>query len=234
MSLATPIVALDFSTRADALRLVETLPGADFFKVGLELFTAEGPGLVTALKERGKRVFLDLKFHDIPNTVGGAVRSAAALEVDLLTIHIAGGRAMLRAAAQAADRAEVRPRIMGVTALTSLGQGDLAGVWGRDSLIMADEVGRLAAAAVESGLDGVVASVHEVPRIKQEHPSLLILTPGIRLAGDSAGDQARVATPAEAARSGADYLVIGRTVTAAPDPAAAYDRVLSELSVAPV
>ncbi|HET8654646.1 MAG TPA: orotidine-5'-phosphate decarboxylase [Longimicrobiaceae bacterium] len=225
-----PVIALDVPSRREALDLVARLPRADFFKVGLQLFTAEGPEIVRALRGEGRRVFLDLKLHDIPNTVAHAVEAAAALGVDLLTVHASGGPAMLRAA-RAAAPVGGGTRLLAVTVLTSLGAPELAEVWGRGPLSAAREAPRLAALAARAGIDGVVASVHEVAAIRAEAGAgMRVLTPGIRLAGDAAGDQARVATPAEAARVGADYLVLGRTVTAAPDPAAALDRALGEIA----
>jgi orotidine-5'-phosphate decarboxylase len=225
-----PIVALDVASMEEAVTLVSRLPRADFFKVGLQLFSAEGPDAVRWLKERGKRVFLDLKFHDIPNTVGGAVRSAAALSVDLLTVHASGGPAMLAAATEAARTAADPPKIFAVTILTSLDAPQLARSWGLASADPAEEAARLAALADEAGADGVVASLHEVTAIRQRtRDDLPVLTPGIRLPGDPAGDQWRIGSPADAARLNANFIVVGRAVTAAPDPAAAYDRILGEL-----
>jgi orotidine-5'-phosphate decarboxylase len=226
-----PIVALDVRNEREALALVERLgPRADFVKVGLQLFTAAGPAVVHALRERGCRVFLDLKLHDIPNTVAHAVRSAAGLGVELLTLHASGGPEMLRAARSAAGPAgDGGPALLAVTVLTSLSDAELAEAWGRGSASAAEEAPRLAALAAAAGIDGVVASVHEVQRIRAVAGSLRVLTPGIRLAGDSAGDQARVATPADAVRAGADYVVLGRTVTAALDPREAMERACLEL-----
>jgi len=226
-----PIVALDVRGAAEALDLVARLPDADFFKVGLQLYTAEGPEIVRRLRGLGKRVFLDLKLHDIPNTVAGAVRSAARLGVEILTVHAVGGTAMLSAAADAA-RSEARPpRLFAVTVLTSLSSADLAAAWGRPPLDAGEEAARLARAAIDVGIDGVVASVHEVARIRSAtRPDLPVLTPGIRLSGDPAGDQARVASPADAARLAVDYVVVGRAVTASADPAAAFARVVEELT----
>ncbi len=227
-----PIVALDVPRLADALALLDRLgPGAEWAKVGLQLFTAEGPEAVRALKSRGVRVFLDLKLHDIPNTVARAVESAAALGADLLTLHASGGRAMLRAAREAAGpRGGEGPRLFAVTVLTSLAAPELAEAWGRGEVSAGEEAGRLARLAAETGMDGVVASVHEAARIRAEGgPGLGVLTPGIRLAGDAAGDQSRVATPAQAAAAGVELVVVGRTVTAAPDPAAAFAAVRAEL-----
>lgn len=227
---AEPILALDVPGAAEALALADRLPRADFVKVGLQLYTVAGPEVVRELRARGRRVFLDLKLHDIPNTVAGAVASASTLGVDLLTVHAGGGRAMLRAAAEAAA-ASSSLRLLGVTVLTSLSAAQLAEAWGRDALLVQEEVVRLAELARDSGIDGVVASVGEVAALRDAlGHDLRILTPGIRLAGDAAGDQARVATPADAARLGSDYIVIGRTVTAAADPVAAWERVMDELA----
>jgi orotidine-5'-phosphate decarboxylase len=222
-----PIVALDVPDGEAARAMLERLgPRADFVKVGLQLFTAEGPAIVRTLRERGCRVFLDLKLQDIPNTVAHAVESAARMEVDLLTVHASGGAEMLRAAREAAaGPAEGGPALLAVTVLTSLSDAQLAEAWGREDASAAREAPRLAALAAEAGIDGVVASVHEVAAIRAAAPGLRVLTPGIRLPGDAAGDQARVATPADAVRVGADYLVLGRTVTAASDPRAAMERV---------
>jgi orotidine-5'-phosphate decarboxylase len=228
----TPVIALDVPDTRSAVALVERIgPAADFVKVGLQLFVAEGPSVVRAMRERGARVFLDLKLHDIPNTVARAVESAAALDVQLLTLHASGGARMLRAACEAAGAiGGGGPGLLAVTVLTSLAPAELAEAWGRDAVDAADEARRLAALAAGAGMDGVVASVHEAAAIRGvAGDGLRILAPGIRRAGDAAGDQSRVATPAEAAAAGVDYVVIGRTVTAAPDPAAAMHAVLHEL-----
>ena len=230
-----PIIALDVPSRADAESLLDRLgPAADFVKVGLQLFTAEGPDVVRAMRDRGCRVFLDLKLHDIPNTVAHAVRSAAALDVDLLTVHASGGAAMLRAAREAAgERGGEGIGLLAVTILTSLSADEVAEAWGRDRVSAEAEVERLARLAQGAGMDGVVASVHELPVIRRATgEDFRVLTPGIRLAGDAAGDQARVATPGEAARLGSDYVVLGRSVTAAHDPAEALRRVIRELDEA--
>ncbi|HEX2091111.1 MAG TPA: orotidine-5'-phosphate decarboxylase [Longimicrobiaceae bacterium] len=229
----TPIIALDVPRAEDALALVGRLgPAAGWVKVGLQLYTAEGPGVVRALRDRGLRVFLDLKLHDIPNTVARAVESAAGLGVDLLTVHAAGGRAMLRAAREAAgERGGGGVRLFAVTVLTSLSGAELGEAWGRTGVSAEEEAVRLARLADGTGMDGVVASVHEAARIRtQAGKGVGILTPGIRLAGDAAGDQARVATPAQAAGAGVDFVVVGRTVTAADDPAAAFRAVRDELA----
>jgi orotidine-5'-phosphate decarboxylase len=226
-----PIVALDVPDAASALALLDRLgPSAGFVKVGLQLFTAEGPAVVRELRGRNLRVFLDLKLHDIPNTVAHAVKSAAALEVELLTVHASGGASMLRAAAEVA--AGTALTLLGVTVLTSLDERELGEAWGREHLEMEGEVERLARLAERCGIPGVVASVHELPAVRRAAPGLRVLTPGIRLAGDAPGDQSRTATPAEAARLGADYVVLGRSVTAAKDPAAALARAVEELAEA--
>jgi orotidine-5'-phosphate decarboxylase len=232
------IIALDVPSRADALRLVEQLGEAGtFYKVGLELFTREGPAMVRELRERGKKVFLDIKLHDIPNTVSQAVRAASDLEVDLLTLHAVGGKSMLQAAVETArEAAEAAGRkplgLLGVTVLTSLSPSEVEITWGRSIVSLRDEVSRLGGIAEDAGLDGVVASVLEARALKRQlGQDFLVVTPGIRLAGGESHDQARVATPADAAKAGADYLVIGRAVTAAAEPRAAMGRVLDELSL---
>jgi orotidine-5'-phosphate decarboxylase len=226
-----PIVALDVANAEDAFALVERLPEADFFKVGMQLFTAAGPDFVRRLKDRGCHIFLDLKFHDIPNTVAGAVRAAAALGVQILTVHAAGGATMLRAAADAAADAPSQPRVFAVTVLTSLGPAELADTWGRPEADTRTEAVRLAESARTAGVYGVVASVHEVQAIRfATRADFPVLTPGIRLPGDDAGDQARIASPQEAARLGVDFIVVGRSVTSAADPRAAFHRVLLDLN----
>lgn len=233
-------IALDVSSLEDALALVDRLgDGGDLYKVGLELYTRAGVEAVRALRQRGKRVFLDLKLHDIPHTVARAVVSAAVAGAELLTVHVAGGGPMMEAAAGAAadaagGGARGAVRIVGVTVLTSLSPALLGEVWGRPVPAVEDQVVRLSRMAVAAGLDGVVASVHEVAAIRGAlGPAPLVVTPGIRLPGGESHDQARVAGPAEAARLGSDCLVVGRAVTAAPDPAAALAAVHAELS-APV
>ena len=227
--MAEVIVALDFADGEEALELVETLGSAgDFYKVGLELFSREGPRIVEALTRKDKRVFLDLKLHDIPNTVAKSVHAARDLGVDFLTLHTTGGRPMMAAAAEAAGD-EVT--LLGVTVLTSMTVSDVEAVWQRELGSLRDEVVRLAGLAKEAGVRGVVASPMEVRPLKRLLGSdLLVVTPGIRLAGDGHDDQARVATPAAAAEAGADYLVVGRSITAARDPAEAMARVRVQAS----
>ncbi len=214
------IVALDLPTRKDALQLVDALGDeASFFKVGAILFSDTGPSLLDELKKRGKRLFLDLKFHDIPNTVAGAVKAATRRGVHMLTVHASGGLAMLKAARDAAG--PDGPDVVAVTLLTSLVSEDVEQVFGRSPVSLVDEVVRLAGLAAAAGLPGVVASPTEVKPIKRSHGDILkVVTPGIRLPGDDPADQSRYATPGDAARAGADFVVVGRSVTQAKDPAA--------------
>ncbi len=229
------IVALDVPDRASALTIVEQLSGlVGMFKIGSQLFTAEGPDLVREIVRGGEKVFLDLKFHDIPNTVAGAVESAARLGVSILNVHTLGGSEMMRAAAHAVgDRGLLwitRPAVLGVTVLTSMDKADLADV-GIPSDLSA-EVVRLATLAQDSGLDGIVASPHEIRLIREciTAERFIILTPGIRPAWSSKGDQKRIATPADAIRDGADFLVIGRAITDSDNPRAAAERILEEIN----
>lgn len=227
--------ALDVPDAAAALALADRLgPGARCVKVGMQLFTAAGPAVVHALRDRGLEVFLDLKYHDIPNTVAGAVRSAAALGVDYLTLHAGGGRRMLEAAAAAAREAEAahgrRPALLAVTVLTSLTLEELDAV-APGGGPLADRIVRLARTAGAAGCDGVVCSPADLPVLRREvGDALLKVTPGVRPAGAARGDQRRVTTPAEARAAGADFLVVGRPVTGAPDPAAALAAIAKELS----
>lgn len=222
------IIPLDVRTVDDAFAMVDRLgDGADFYKVGFELYTHGGPDVVRRLVDAGKRVFLDLKLHDIPNTVRRAVAVASGLGVDLLTLHTAGGPTMMEAAA--AERSG-QLRLLGVTVLTSLTPHEMSTIWDREIRSVRDEVGRLAVMAKDAGVDGVVASALEASWIRgQVGEGFLIVTPGIRPAGADAGDQSRIATPAEAVQAGADYLVIGRPITAAPDPAAALASIRAEI-----
>ncbi|MGD8866080.1 MAG: orotidine-5'-phosphate decarboxylase [Gemmatimonadales bacterium] len=219
------IVALDVANRKAALDLVEALGSeATFYKVGAQLFAEEGPDLLGELRKRDKRVFLDLKFHDIPNTVAGGVRAAVRHGADMLTVHASGGAAMLAAARDAAG--DDGPMIVAVTLLTSLAAEDVEQVFGRAPSSLVDEVVRLAGLAAAAGLPGVVASPTEVKSIKRSYgEGLKVVTPGIRLAGDDPGDQTRYATPEAAARAGADFIVVGRSITAAQDPEAAFKEV---------
>jgi orotidine-5'-phosphate decarboxylase len=230
------LVALDVDSRAKALALADTLRGSVAgFKIGKQLFTAEGPDIVRALTARGDRVFLDLKFHDIPNTVAGAVTSAAATGAWMVNVHASGGTAMMRAAAAAARAAAdksggTRPLVIGVTVLTSMNEAGLAEVGTSRSVL--DQVVHLALLAKSAGLDGVVASPQEIAAIRQAcGPDFQIVTPGIRPAGQAGkDDQARTLTPVEAVAEGATYLVIGRPITGAADPRAAAEGIAAETS----
>jgi orotidine-5'-phosphate decarboxylase len=250
------IVALDLPSGNAATRMAERLQGhAGMFKVGSELFTAEGPVPVRYLVTTGHRVFLDLKFHDIPNTVRAAAREAAELGVSMVNVHASGGRKMMEAALEGARSAlhhavhgsalqpvsrgvqasagiavgdEARPKVLAVTILTSLASQDLEelGISGTP----VEAVLRLARLAQSAGLDGVVASPREISAIRQAcGPGFLIVTPGIRPASAATDDQARIATPASAIAAGADYLVVGRPITGAPDPVAAADAIVAEM-----
>lgn len=232
---ATPIVALDVGSADEALAMARRLgDSCRFYKVGSELFTATGPSVVRALLDEGSDVFLDLKFHDIPNTVAGAVRSAAALGVRLLTVHASGGAAMLRAAQEAADAAAAsgaRCQLLAVTILTSFDAVALANTWGREVVDVERAVVRLAGDAAAAGLHGVVCSGAEAAAVRAAYGDrVALLVPGIRLAGDSSHDQRRVMTPAAAQAAGARYLILGRAVTAAADPRHAMATVLAELA----
>jgi orotidine-5'-phosphate decarboxylase len=225
------IVALDVPTADRAMALVDALgPRLTFVKVGLELHTREGTEVVARLRERGLRVFLDLKLHDIPNTVAGAVRSAGALGVELLTLHAAGGVRMMEAAAAAAPPGL---GLLAVTVLTSMAEADLAEAWGRsEPLDPRTEVLRLATLAQRAGIAGVVASPQEAGALRALlGPDASIVTPGIRLPGGEAHDQRRIATPAQAMAVGASHLVIGRAITDASDPAAVLGAILDEVRV---
>jgi orotidine-5'-phosphate decarboxylase len=230
--MAEIIIALDLPSSSAALSLVDELgDAAGFYKVGSPLFTRAGPSIVRELRARGKRVFLDLKYHDIPNTVAAAVEAAAAMDVQLLTMHACGGTAMMRAARHAAGENGVR--LLGVTILTSFTPVDVEEVWNKQVLSVRDEVARLAALAADAGLHGVVTSPLEAEAMKRRHGTdFLIVTPGIRPESSRAGDQARTSTPAMAVRAGADYLVIGRPVLEASDRALVLDQILTEMGSA--
>jgi orotidine-5'-phosphate decarboxylase len=220
------IIALDVPDADAARRLLDRLPAARWIKLGSVLFTATGPALVAECRARGLEVFLDLKWHDIPNTVAGAVRSARDLQVSMATVHTLGGAEMMSAAAEAAGGALL---LVGVTVLTSHDPASYSRAVGRSSVALEPEVGRLAGEALGAGLSGVVCSAHEVRAVAGIlGPGRAIVVPGIRRPGDAAGDQARSAGPGEAARAGATHLVVGRPILQAPDPA----RVLAELVAA--
>ncbi len=227
---AVPIVALDVADMASAHRLVKLL-GSEcrFYKVGLELFTAAGPDVLRWLRDEGCDVFLDLKFHDIPATMAGAARSAGKLGARLLTVHAASGTAGIRAAVEGAGS---DCGVLAVTVLTSLDAEQLSALWGREGQLDTEsEVKRLAGFAADAGAHGVVCSGHEVAAVRASFGDRLApLVPGIRLAGGETHDQARVVTPSAAQAAGARYLVLGRAVTAAADPAAAMREVHSQLA----
>jgi orotidine-5'-phosphate decarboxylase len=218
------IVALDAPTLAQAIGIVDALgDSCDFYKVGSELFTAAGPSAVAALRERGNDVFLDLKFHDIPNTVHGAVRSASRLGAALVTVHASGGADMLRAAVEGAGE---NCGVLAVTILTSLDAEELSQLWGRTVGTVENEVQRLAEVARATGAHGIVCAASEAAAVRAAHgDTLRILVPGIRLEGGSAHDQVRAATPKEAIAAGASYVVLGRAITGASDPLGVMRRV---------
>jgi orotidine-5'-phosphate decarboxylase len=228
------IIALDVSRASEAQKIVAEIGDtASTYKVGKQLFTAEGPQVVRDLVASGRKVFLDLKFHDIPNTVAGAVKSAAELGVSMLTVHASGGSKMLRAAAEAAGQSSSKPLILAVTVLTSLNDEDLQELG--SPVGVADQVLRLAGIARNAGIGGIVASAHEARSLRRNlGEGFAIVTPGVRPAGSDPGDQARVVTPADALQAGASHIVVGRPVTGDPNPAAAAKRILEELAAVPV
>jgi orotidine-5'-phosphate decarboxylase len=224
------IVALDVASAAAARSMVAAVGDAAFtYKVGMQLYTAEGPQLVRDLLASGRRVFLDLKYHDIPNTVGAAVREAASLGVGMLTVHAAGGSRMLRAAVAAAESTNPSLLVLGVTVLTSLGQEDLdqTGV----GQPLSEQVVLLARLALANGCGGIVCSARETPVVRRElGETFAVVNPGVRPAGGAADDQIRVVTPADAISAGATHIVVGRPITAAADPAAEARAILDEMS----
>ena len=225
------IVALDFPNGTEALAMVQRLGNlVQWFKVGLELYLAEGNRIVEKVRERGHSVFLDLKLHDIPNTVAGAVRSVAASGAGKLTIHAAGGRAMLAAAQEAAASTPSAPHLLAVTVLTSMDQAQLTatGVSGFPS----EQALRLAGLAYGAGIRSFVASSREIAELRAAYPDSRLVIPGIRPAGATTDDQKRIATPRSAIADGADYLVVGRPITRAADPAAATQAILDEIASA--
>jgi orotidine-5'-phosphate decarboxylase len=227
------IVPLDVPTLAAASELIATLPDVTFWKVGLELFVSSGAGIIQLLKEREKRVFLDLKFHDIPNTVAGACRVAAGYGVDLLTVHATAGKpalvAAMAAVAEGAQTAGVKPpQVIAITLLTSINSRELAFDL-HIPLELPEYALKLALLAQDSGLNGVVCSPHEVADLRRScQDNFIFVCPGVRPIWAAKGDQQRTLTPRQALTAGADYLVIGRPITADPDPQAAWDRVIGE------
>ena len=225
------IVALDVSTATEAQKIVAGLgDSVQTYKVGMQLYTAEGPQVVRDLVASGRRVFLDLKYHDIPNTVAAAVREAAQLGVSMLTVHASGGTKMLRAAAESAREKSSGPQVLAVTVLTSMDEQDLSatGVPGQ----VVDQVVRLASMSLKAGCAGVVSSAQEVRTLRAKlSGDFLAVTPGVRPAGSAHGDQARVVTPAEAVASGATHIVVGRPITAAADPTSEAEKILREMQI---
>lgn len=224
------IVALDVSSAAEAREIVAAVgDSAATFKVGKQLFTAEGPALVRDLIASGRKVFLDLKFHDIPNTVAGAVSEAAKLNVSMLTVHASGGTKMLKAATEAASQSFSKPLVLGVTVLTSFNEADLQEQGITDGVHA--HVLRLAGMALQAGCGGIVASAQEASHLRQTlGTGFAIVTPGVRPAGGDADDQARVVSPRAAVEAGASYIVVGRPITAASDPERAAAAIIAELS----
>jgi orotidine-5'-phosphate decarboxylase len=233
------IVPLDVPTEEKALALVEQLPQVRWWKVGLELFVGSGPNILQTLKDRQKRIFLDLKFHDIPNTMAGACRQAAGYGVDLITVHATAGRNALKAANVAAgegsEEAGCPPaKLIAVTLLTSLTSQDLAFDL-KIPLELPEYALTMALLAQETGLAGAVCSPQEVEQLRQTcGDDFLLVCPGVRPNWAEAGDQKRAMTPTDAIKAGADYLVIGRPITASPDPVAAWERICDELTAAGV
>lgn len=224
------IVALDVPDAASATRLLDRLDDTClWFKVGLELFIAGGPAVLEPLLRRGHKVFLDLKLHDIPNTVAGAVRSAASLGASMLTVHAAGGPSMLQAAREAASTVRNAPELLAVTVLTSMDAAQLSAIGVQRQ--PAQQVEMLARMGLAAGLRGFVCSPQEVQTLRTlAGPEATLVIPGIRPAGADSGDQKRIATPADALRQGASYLVVGRPITQAPDPARAAEAILNEMA----
>jgi len=224
------IVALDVSTAAAAQKIVAAVgDSALTYKVGMQLYTAEGPRVVRDLVASGRRVFLDLKYHDIPNTAAAAVHEAAKLGISMLTVHAAGGSKMLQAATDAARAVNPALLVLGVTVLTSLDQNELEKIGFRNSV--PEEVLRLATLALDHGCKGIVTSAHETAAVRAElGHNFAIVTPGVRPAGSAHADQARVVTPAEAIAAGATHIVVGRPITEAADPAAEARAILEQIS----
>tara|TARA_R110002110_G_scaffold89303_2_gene232694 strand:+ start:44127 stop:44828 length:702 start_codon:yes stop_codon:yes gene_type:complete len=225
------IVALDFSDEKACLDFLDQLnPDLCRVKIGKELFTHYGPALVSSVQSRGFEIFLDLKFHDIPNTVAAAVRAAADLGIWMVNVHASGGRAMLEAARNALPDSQA-PLLIAVTVLTSLGEQELKELGIADK--PEDQVIRLASLTADCGLDGVVCSAREAPLLRQALPAdFKLVTPGIRPAGDKADDQKRIVTPTDALARGSDYLVIGRPITRADNPGAKLASIIEEIQAA--
>jgi orotidine-5'-phosphate decarboxylase len=224
------IVALDVSTGEAARKIVAAVgDSASTYKVGMQLYTAEGPRIVRELISSGRRVFLDMKYHDIPNTAAAAVREAATLGASMLTVHAAGGGKMLRAAREAAEKVNPKALVLAVTVLTSLDGADLETLGVRGGV--SDQVLRLAALAMANGYKGLVSSAHECAALREEFGNdFVIVTPGVRPAGSGHDDQARVVTPAEAIAAGASHIVVGRPITEAANPSAEARAILGQIA----
>lgn len=229
MNKAELIVALDVpNAEAMEAKLKELPDFIEWYKVGLELFCAEGPAVLEPLKRRGKKIFLDLKLHDIPQTVFNAVKTAAGHGVNLMTVHAMGGRAMLEEAAKAASECANPPKLVAVTTLTSLSQDDFSDLGiSRTVSEQALALGRL---AISSGIDGMVTSAHEARVLRAEFPDAILVTPGIRMPEGDVGDQKRVATPSFAVGQGATHLVVGRPILQATDPVAAATAIMGDMN----
>ncbi len=229
MNKAELIVALDVPNAEAMEKKLQELPDfIEWYKVGLEIFCAEGPAALEPLKKRGKKIFLDLKLHDIPRTVGNAVTTAAEHGVSLMTVHAVGGRAMLEEAARAAKECANPPKLVAVTTLTSLNEDDFSDLGiNRTVSEQALELGRL---AISSGIDGMVTSAHEAKVLRDEFPNAILVTPGIRMPSGDVGDQKRVATPSFAVKQGATHLVIGRPIVQAEDSVAAATAMMEDMN----
>ncbi|NLX25762.1 MAG: orotidine-5'-phosphate decarboxylase [Lentisphaerae bacterium] len=229
MSRADLIVALDVpNAAAMELKLQQMPEFVEWYKVGLELFCAEGPAVLEPLKKRGKKIFLDLKLHDIPRTVDNAVKTAAEHGVNLMTVHAIGGRAMLEEAVRAAKACENPPKLVAVTTLTSLSQDDFEDLGIKRTVSeQAIELGRL---AISSGIDGMVTSAHEAKALREAFPEAILVTPGIRMPEGDLGDQKRVATPSFAVAQGATHLVVGRPIVQADDPVLAAVAIFEDMN----
>jgi orotidine-5'-phosphate decarboxylase len=224
------IVPLDVSTTEAAIALVEQLPQVGFWKVGLELFTSVGPSILQILKDRGKQIFLDLKLHDIPNTMAGACRSVASYQVDLLTVHATAGRHALQASQEAIATANSSTQLLAITVLTSINSRELAFDL-KIPLELPEYALQMAILAQESGINGAVCSPHEVSQLRQIcGKDFLLVCPGVRPSWSESGDQKRVMTPAQAIQAGANYLVIGRPITSAENPLQAWEKIYDELA----
>jgi orotidine-5'-phosphate decarboxylase len=222
------IVALDVPTIKEMEEVLGRLPDSiEWYKVGLELFCAEGPAILEPLKMRNKKIFLDLKLHDIPRTVANAVKTAASHGVNLMTVHAIGGRAMLEAAAEAARECSNPPKLVAVTTLTSLSQEDLTDLG--ITRTVSGQALALGELAISSGIDGLVTSAHETGALREKFPHALLVTPGIRMPGEDVADQKRVATPAFAVQQGATHLVVGRPILQAENPSAAVAAIFADI-----